>query len=173
MALAWSWLLPEDEQRFTVLPLATPSAAVHPGTVAAELVCVGGETSDIILLIGWTPLALDLLEADRHLGRRSVVWAMAEGDLAQAQACSGRLRQSLPRLLVAAFTTPGDLPRIVSRLPLLGWSAAVLSDDPVLGGQVALLRNWSLSTASTRQRVCWRNAATSSPARPISPMPWR
>ncbi len=148
-AIAWSWLLPEDESRFATLPAATGTDEVHPGTVTAALTRAGGEAAAILLLIGWSPLALELMAADPLLSQRSVVWAMAEGDLARAQACALQLRTVLPRLLIAAYASPGDLPRIVSRLPLLGWSAAVLSDDPALSGQIPLLRNWSLSTTST------------------------
>ncbi len=148
--IAWNWLLPEDEQRFAVLPSPRPAVdVVHPGTIASELLRVGGETPAVVLFIGWTPLVLDLLEADVHLRRRTVVWAMHEEDLARAHDQADRLSQILPRLLVATYATVGDLPRIVSRLPLLGWSAAVFSDDPALHAQIPQLRNWSLSVGST------------------------
>ena len=81
-SVPWTWALPEDAERFAVLPAALPETVLDPETAYHALLEAANAQTELVLVLGWCPRAYALMAADTVLSRKTLVWLVPPGQLA-------------------------------------------------------------------------------------------
>lgn len=125
-SVPWIWALPEDAERFAVLPQAQPETVLDAETAYHALLEAANAQTELVLVLGWCPRAHALMAADSVLSRKTLVWLVPLGQLAHLAAAEQTRTTSRGELLVAGYDDADRLAGLIDQLPLVCWSAIVL-----------------------------------------------
>jgi hypothetical protein len=146
MDLPWTWLNPEDDTRQVTAGEACDDISSDADWIGRQLSQAFSDQAATVVLYGWSPVALDWLEAEPMTATRTILWAVRPCDLPAMVALGERMRRVLPRLVVAPVEGRDGLPTLVSRLPYIAWTPAALTGDQADVAALAEARRWRLAT---------------------------
>lgn len=126
----WRWALPELGKLYPELPPAGEPPDIHPDQVFAALRSAASERAEVVLIVGWSPGAVALVAADTALARKDILWAVRPGLLRGLVAELEQVAGVITQPAVATYEERDDLIALLEYLPWIGWSMAVISDDP-------------------------------------------